>query len=1024
MRKVLFFTVMCIVLFGNAFGQQMISGIVVSESDGTGFPGVTVVEKGTARGTLTDSNGKFTIQVVSDKSVLVFSFIGMKTVEETINGRKTLTVKLVPENIGIDEVVVTALGISRDKKSLGYAVSEVGGESLSTVKELNVVNSLAGRVAGVVVTQGTFGPGSSSRVVIRGNNSLTGNNQPLYVVDGIPVDNSGFGSANSSDAAEYSKSDYGSGVSDLNSEDIESVSVLKGPNAAALYGSRAANGVILITTKKGKEEAGLGVSYSGNYTFEDPMLLPKFQNEFGQGTQGNTPTTLGDLRDAGGSWGARMDGSNKLYWNGTTKPYSAQPNNVKDFFETGSTYIHSLSLEGSGQKSSIRFSYTNTSANAITPGTELSRHNFNVRATSNLSNKLSLDTKVTYFVQDGTNRPQLGTEGVMAYLYPIPRNTVIDDLKDYQDPVSYGVKTYTNGSVGNPYWFMLYDKNNDSRSRIQGFAKATYTFNDNLSVFVRVGTDMITEKVESINQYGHWFYPGGSLNISMDKLSETNVDALLMYKKTLSDKINFDINVGSNHMYSTKESMSDFAENFKIPTSPTLESAAKSNPSYSPLKEKVINSVYGNAQLSYAQFLYLEGSVRNDWSSTLPQSNWSYFYPSVTASVLLNEKIKWPAMTYGKMRLGWAKVGNDTEPYLLQNAYNISSASDSYFGLTILTRPDILNDLKLKPEEVSSLELGGEFRFFENRLYTDFSYYDRKSKNLIMNIDIPPATGYKQLHTNVGEMTNKGFEMILGYIPITKPNFKWDVSLNFSTNKNKVVSLIEGVDQLTLTTSNSGAVEVVAKKNGGYGDIYTTAYKRDANGNVVVDAAGRFVVDSEKKYVGNYQPDWVGGITNTLTYKDFSLRFLIDARIGGKIYSGTDADLDGAGVSINSLKYRDSGIVIDGSTEDGGKNTTNVSAQQYWQSYSSIGENYVFDQTNIRLRELSFVYSLPKHLLQKTFINGASVGVTGRNLFFFYRALDNFDPEGSSSASNFAQGVLFYNMPTTRSLGFNVNVKF
>ena len=1024
MRKVLLLTVMCLALLGSAMAQQSVTGTVVSETDGLGLPGVTVAEKGTTNGALTDADGKFTIKVTSTNSTLVFTFIGMKSVEEAINGRSVVAVKMKSVDIGLDEVVVTALGISRDKKSLGYAVTEVGGENLSTVKELNVVNSLAGRVAGVVITQGTFGPGSSSRVVIRGNNSLTGNNQPLYVVDGVPVDNTGFGSANSSDAGEYSKSDYGSGISDLNSDDIESVSVLKGPNAAALYGSRAANGVILVTTKKGKLDTGLGVSYSGNYTFESPMLLPEFQNVYGQGTQGNTPTTLSDLRDAGGSWGAKMDGSNRMYWNGTEKPYSAQPDNVKNFFETGSTYVHSLSLEGGDQKSSIRFSYTNTSANAIIPGTELSRHNFNIRATSNLTSKLNLDTKVTYFVQDGTNRPQLGTEGVMAYLYPIPRNTIIGDLKDYQDPATYGVKTYTNGSVGNPYWFMLHDKNNDSRARIQGFAKANYTFNDNLSAFVRVGTDMITEKVESLNQYGHWFHPGGRLNTSMDKLSETNVDALVMYKKTVSDKVNFDLNVGANHMYSTREGMSNLAENFKIPTSPTLASASKNTPGYTPLKEKVINSVYGNAQISYDQFVYLEGSVRNDWSSTLPESNWSYFYPSVTASFLLNEKIKWPAMNYGKIRLGWAKVGNDTEPYLLQNAYNISSASDSYMGLTILTRPDILNDLNLKPEQVTSFELGGEFRFFDNRLYTDFSYYNRKSKNLIMNIDIPPATGYKQLHTNVGEMTNKGFEIMLGYVPVSTPNFKWDIAVNFSTNKNKVNSLIEGVEQLTLTTSNSGAVEVVAKPGGGYGDIYTQAYKRDANGNILVDAQGRFIVASEKKYAGNYQPDWVGGITNTLTYKDFTLRFLVDARIGGKIYSGTDAALDASGVSVNSLKYRETGVVIDGYTEDGAKNTTNVSAQQYWQSYSSIGENYVFDQTNVRLRELSFIYALPKTLLKKTFIKGASLGVTGRNLFFLYKALHNFDPEGSSSASNYAQGVLFYNMPTTRSLGFSVNVKF
>ena len=1022
MRKVLLLIVMCIALAGTTLAQITVTGTVTSQTDGLGLPGVTVVEKGTSNGTITNADGNFTLKVASAQSTLVFSFIGMKTVEVAVNNQTSVSVSMTSEDIGIDEVVVTALGISRDKKSLGYAVSEVSGETMSTVKELNVVNSLSGRVAGVVITQGTFGPGSSSRVVIRGNNSLTGNNQPLYVVDGVPIDNTGFGSSNSADTGEYSKTDYGTGISDLNSEDIESVSVLKGPNAAALYGSRAANGVILVTTKKGKLNQGLGVSYTGNYSFETPMLLPQFQDVYGQGSGGNTSDNLTTLRSSGSSWGAKMDGSNKLYWDGTTKPFTPQPDNVSNFFETGSTYIHTLALEGGDKKASIRFSYTNTSADAIVPGTKLTRHNFNLRSTYNLTDKLNLDAKVTYFIQDGHNRPVMGTEGVMAYVYPIPRNTDINDLKDYQNP-DYSVRSYASGA-GNPYWYQLHDINDDSRTRFQGFAKANYTFNDELSAFVRVGTDLINEKIEMVKQVGHWYYPGGRLNYSMSKLSETNIDALIMYKKNINDKISFDLSAGANHMYSTYEGMSIFAENFKIPTKPTLASAAKNSPSYTPLREKIINSVYGNAQFSFNQFLYLEGSVRNDWSSTLPETNWSYFYPSVSASILINELINWEAMNYGKVRLGWAKVGNDTDPYQLQNSYNLSAASDSYLGLTILTRPSVYNNPELEPEQVSSIEIGGEFRFFKNRLYTDLSFYDRKSKNLIMNVPVPASTGYAYEHTNVGEMQNTGFEMLLGGVPIDKNGFKWDMALNFSTNENKLNSLIEGVDQLTLTTSNSGTVEVVAKVGGGYGDIYTTAYKRDKNGNILVDAQGRYMTAPAKVYAGNYQPDWIGGLSNTFTYKDLALRFLIDARFGGKIYSGTDAALDNAGASEASLEYREGGIVIDGYKEDGSKNTTNISAQQYWGSYSAIGENYVFDQTNIRLRELSLVYNLPASLIGKTFIKGASLGVTGRNLFFIYRALDNYDPEGSSSASNYSQGVLFYNMPTTRSVGFSVNVKF
>jgi TonB-linked SusC/RagA family outer membrane protein len=1023
---------MCIALIGSTYAQFPVSGTVVSASNGESLPGVSVLEKGTTNGVLTDENGKYSLKLSSGNSSLQFSFVGMKKIEEPVNNRSVVDVQLISEDISLDEVVVTALGISRDKKSLGYAVSEVSGENLSTVKDLNVVNSLAGRVAGVVITTGTFGPGSSSRVIIRGNNSLTGNNQPLYVVDGVPIDNSAYGSASGitnsnageTDAGEYSKTDYGSGVSDLNPEDIESVSVLKGPNAAALYGARAANGVILITTKKGSLNKGLGISYSGNYTFESPMILPKFQDVYGQGTQGNTPSDLEELRNAGGSWGAKMDGSSRLYWNGTTKPYSPQPDNVKDFFQTGSTYIHTLAMDGGSQTSSFRFSYTNTSADAIVPGTKLSRHNFNLRATTNLTDKLNIDTRVTYFVQDGTNRPIMGTEGVMAYLYPISRNTDINDLKEFMDPVTFKVKTYTNGSFGNPYWYQLHDRNIDGRNRFQGFAKATYNFTDAVSAFIRVGTDLINEKIENTKQFGHWFYGGGRLNNSMEKTSETNIDGLITFKPEFGKELGLEINAGANHRYNTYEGMSVFAENFKIPQNPSVQSASNNSPSYTPLREKIINSVYGSAQLNLGQLLYLEGSVRNDWSSTLPESNWSYFYPSASASLLLHDLIDWDGMSYGKIRAGWAKVGNDTRPYQLQNAFNLSSASDSYLGLTVLSRPDTRNNVNLKPEQVTSIELGAEFRFLENRLYSDFSYYNRTSKDLIMRVPVPPSTGYSFEFTNVGEIKNKGFEMMLGIIPVDNPNLKWDMSFNFSTNKNELNELIKGVDQFVFSTTNSGAVEVVARVGGGYGDIFASTYKTDTQGRKIVDAQGRYIVASAKKFVGNYQPDWVGGFSNTITAYGVSLRFLIDGRFGGKVYSGTDAGLDAAGVSERSLQYRDGGIVVDGVHEDGTPNTTNISAEQYWSSYSAIAENYVYDQTNVRLRELSLIYALPKNLLNNTFIKEASFGVTGRNIFFLYNKLDNFDPEGSFSTGNFAQGVLFYNLPTARSLGFNVNIKF
>lgn len=1031
LRKVLTtIIVLCLSAYTLIAQNVTVAGTVTSSDDGLPLAGVTVLQKGTTNGLVTDTNGKYSISLPRG-ATLVFSFLGMQSQEYQVLDQRLIDVVLAPQTTMMQEVVVTALGISREKRSLGYAVTEVSGSDVARVRDLNVVNSLAGRVSGVVVTQGTFGPGSSSRVIIRGNNSLTGNNQPLYVVDGIPIDNTGYGSASSANTGEYSKNDYGSGISDLNPDDIESMSILKGPNAAALYGSRAANGVILITTKKGTLNRGLGVTYSGSFNFDTPMLLPQFQNEFGQGTGGNVPATIGDLRATAASWGAALDGSQKIYGtglNGETRPYSAQTDNVKNFFETGATMVNTIAIDGGNAQSTLRFSYSNTKANSMIPGSDLSRHNFNIRGTTNLTEKFNLDAKVTYFVQNAHNRPVMGTEGVIAWLYRIPRNMLIDDYgpeqAKYQDPATYAARSHTSTTFGNPYWYQLHDINNDNRNRLQGYVKANYDFTEWLSAFVRIGTDAVAEKVETVNQYGHWYYSTGRMNNSMARTSETNIDGLLMFKKDLASGIKVNANFGANHMYQTYEGMSVYAEKFKIPTKPNLESASTNLPAYDPLQEKIINSLYGSAMISYNDFIYLEGSARNDWSSTLPKNNWSYFYPSASLSVLLNEIIGIDAIDLAKVRINWAKVGSDTEPYQLQNAFNLSSAGDSYLGLTILTRPSTRRDPNLMPEQTSSLELGGEFRFFDNRLYSDLSYYSIKSKNLIMDVPIPASTGYNFERTNVGEITNKGFEFLIGGIPVQSGKFVWDVSLNMSTNKNTLVKLIEGVDNFIFTTTNSGVAEVWATVGGGYGDIYATTYERDESGNIIVTDAGLFQTASEKKLVGNYQPDWVGGLSSTLSYGSISLRFLIDARIGGEIYSGTDAGLDAFGVSKASLRYRDEGVVIDGVRANGTANTVNITGQQYWGSYSGVGENYIFDQTNIRLREAAVNFNLPGKYIANTFIKGLSVGITGRNLFFLYRALENYDPEGSYSVSNYSQGVLFYTMPTARSIGFNVSIKF
>ncbi len=1012
--------------------QHTVTGTVTDGQTGEALPGVNVLVKGTNTGTATDPKGNYSLDVPSPTDTLIFSYIGYVTQTIPVDGQSTINVKLQSGAISGKELVVTAFGVQRQKRSLGYAVTQVGSQDVSTVKQTNVVNSLEGRVPGLVITQSSSGPGSGTRVIIRGDNSLTGNNQPLYVVDGVPVDNSGFGSADGSSTAEYSRIDYGTGISDINPDDIASITVLKGPNAAALYGSRASNGVILITTKKGRATKGLGVSYSSNFTVENPLILPKFQNVYGQGSEGNTYTDLSNLMNYGGSWGAKMDGSNQLAWTGKKVPYVAQPNNVKDFFRTGGTIINTLALEGGNNKATMRVSYTNTKANSIVPNSGLTKQNFDMRGTANLTDKFSIDSKVTYFYQQAEHRITQGTEGIMAYVYLIPRNLNINDLKNYQNPQNLSVNSWANGQ-GNPYWVVNHDVNRDYRNRVTGFLKANYNFTPYLSAFVRVGTDQVSQKIETVNQPGHWFYQSGRFNYGTTKTGETNTDFLVTFNKGLTSMIHADIFVGGNYRLDTYSGQSVYGENFKIPTKATIASANIVSPSYTPTQMKRVTSLYGSAEFSYNDMVYLDLTGRNDWSSTLPKNNWSYFYPSASLSFVLNDFVdpNHKFLDFWKVRGSWARVGNDTNPYQLTNAFNLSATTDSYLGLPILTRPSVLNNVNLKPEQVTSTEVGTEARFFENRLHFDLSLYNIISDNLIMDVPISQSTGYSQFHTNVGQISNRGIEVTLGGMPVETTNFNWDISVNFAHNQNKLDRLIKGLDNFIFTTTNSGTVTVQATAGGGYGDIMGTTWMRSPDGQIVVDASGRPLATPDKAHLGNYQPNWTGGLSNSFSYKNFNLRVLVDARFGGQLYSGTDAQMDAAGVSARSLQYRSSGIVVNGVVNAGTaaspnyvKNTKKISAEQYWGAYSGIASNYIYDQTNVRLREASLTYSLPQRLLDRTPLNQVTIGLVGRNLFFFYKKSPNFDPESSFSTSNFAQGVLFDNLPTTRQVGLDINVKF
>ncbi|UGU14323.1 SusC/RagA family TonB-linked outer membrane protein [Sinomicrobium kalidii] len=1031
MKRILVMSLCFLFMSVLVYGQEgTVTGTVVSKKDQTPLPGVNILVVGEPVGTSTDFDGNYTIEV-SEGQQLQFSYLGFVAHTVTVGSESVIDVQLEEDASQLDEVVVTALGISREKKALGYAVTELKSEEINTIKDHNVANSLVGKVAGVVVNQ-SGGVGSGSRITIRGNNSITGNNQALIVVDGIPIDATGADSGGDV----YSSTVTGGGITDINPEDVESVSILKGPNAAALYGSRAGNGVILITTKKGSKGQGLGISVNSNVTLENVMFLPDYQNIYGQGTNGVPYPNLSDM--GGASWGSELDGSQQLYYTGEERAYNAQPDNVKDFFETGLKSINSLSIEKGGDAYSVRFSYTNNNTTSVIPDSKLNSHSFNLRGLVDLTDKLSFDGKATYFTQELNNRVSLGSEGVLAYVYYMPRNIRVKGLKNYQmenpsvyDPQNglsdYDVISYAGQgkSTGNPYWMLNKDTNDERRSRFLGFAKLNYQFNDWLSAFIRIGSDVTNIRTDLINQVGHHFNRYGSLAFGTSKNTELNADFLFSVNKDLSEKLNLSANVGGNLSKRTNENMSVSGRQFKIPTRALLANTSVQTSTHTPLSVKKVNSLYGAFSFAYDDFVYLDLTARNDWSSTLPKDNRSFFYPSASFSVLADRFLDPEKNTFDlfKLRAGWAEVGNDTDPYQLRQTFSISQ--QGYLGLTVLDPPNVKANANLKPESVKSLEFGVEARMFGNRLYADFSVYRIVTNDLIFDVPVNPATGYNFFRENVGETENKGVELLIGGVPVRNEDFSWDIAFNFSRNKNRLNKLIDGLDSYVFNTSNSGNVSLRAQVDGAIGDIYGTTWKTDENGNLLVNAEGRPVQSTEQEHLGNSQPDWIGGLTNTFSYKNFSFRFLVDARIGGEIYSATSAALDGNGVSERSLLYRDGGVVVDAINEGTGEqNAENITAQEYWSNYSGIAAPYIYDQTNVRLREFSLNYNVPKSFVQKLGLNSASLGLIGRNLFFFYKKAKDIDPDATLGTGLTGQGISLNNVPTVRSLGVNVNLKF
>ncbi|MCU4174257.1 SusC/RagA family TonB-linked outer membrane protein [Carboxylicivirga sp. N1Y90] len=1013
-----------------------ISGTVTSSDDGQPMPGVSVVQKGTTNGTITDITGAYAIRVPQG-STIIYSFIGMASQEVVVASSEILNISLVSEAEGLDEIVVTALGIKREKKSLGYSVQEVQGESLLEARENNVANAIVGKVSGLQVVKSSNGPASSSKIILRGNNSLGGDNQPLIVVDGIPMDN--FTGAANNDYWNPSP-DMGNGLGDLNPEDIESMSVLKGASAAALYGSRAGNGVILITTKTGKAKKGVGITYNVTVGFENLASTPEFQDEFGQGADG----IYDEL--SGSSWGPKIAGQDVPNWEGVTVPLRAY-DNLGAFVKTGVNQTHNVSFQQQvTDGTSLYSSLTYLNDDSKIPGAKLERTNLLTRSVSNFgeNKKWTLDVKVQYINSKAKNRPINGSNISNGFgtMYMLPRSIDVTNFENHTDEFGNMI-WYTPSNAVNPYWAADNNLNFDNRDRFLLNGVLKYQFTNWLTGEVRGGADLYTTSTESKLYAGSPLSSTGRYSLGKKTFIEKNYNALLTAQKdNLFGRFGGSVSIGGNLMSQESSGISSSAGELEVPNLFSLNNG-KSNPTVGQtFHERKMNSLYGTMQINYDAFVFVDVTGRNDWSSTLSKDNRSFFYPSVSTSLVFSELIdrqfdlpSW--FNFGKIRASFATVGNDLDPYKLYNHYTIGKDPN---GNTTASNNSVKYNSDLKSELIKSTEFGIDARFFNNRLAVDFSWYKSNATNQLIQLDLDPTSGYNGEIVNAGNIQNKGFELMLnGEVLKLANGFQWDMNLNYSKNENTIVELTEDVKQYGLGGYDNVAILAVA--GGGYGEIWGTKFARVEDelskhyGSVIVDSDGNPTATSEKFLLGNQQPDAMLGFSNTFSYKNLSFSFLIDARIGGEMFSGTNRALQSVGNAAETVvNGAREDIVYDGVVSNGSGgytvNTTAVSPQAYWQTITSrsgnlgIGENNIYDATNVRLRNVSLNYVLPQKWIANTVFQSVKAGVSANNVWLITSHLNGVDPESVYSTSTNAVGFENLSAPTSRTIFFNLSVSF
>ena len=1006
----------------------------VKDPTGETVIGASVMIKGTTNGSITDIDGRFSIPNVRKGDVIQISYIGFQTVEIVFEG-KPLEVTLTEDSQALDEVVVTALGIKREKKALGYAMQEVKSESLVNARETNLANALSGKIAGVQVIRSSNGPGGSSKIQLRGANSVTGTNQPLIVVDGVPMDN--FTGADNADF--YNPSlDMGNGLSDLNAEDIESMSVLKGASAAALYGSRAGNGVILITTKKGVKKEGLGITISASVSAETIFMQPEMQTSFGQGTAGQYNS------ESSYSWGPAM--GTEYMFNGQSRRMQYY-DNLDSYFRTGTNFTESISFSQMFGKTSIYASATRMDDASKIPGSSLDRTNFTLRASSTFGkdDRWSFDGKIQYIRTGAENRPMTGNNDSNRFrsIYILPSSI---DIRDYSNPLTEdGTMNWWSPSGLNPYWLDEYNLNSDRRNRFLINASLKYKFTDWLDLELRGGSDMYYTELTGKTYAGASNLNNGNsaYELSEQRFYENNFSFLFTaHKDNLIDKLGGNLTFGGNLMERKSSGLKNRASTLTVPNLFNINNSSTSDRSVTETySHKKINSLYGTIGLNYDSWIFLDATFRNDWTSTLSKDNRSFFYPSVSLSWVFSDMMskfdkplpQW--ITYLKARASYAQVGNDMDPYQLYDSYSIGS---DRFGNTTASSNSTKFDSTVCNELVSSWEAGVEMRFFNNRLGFDFAWYKSNAKHQLMKIPMNQMSGYSSRMINAGNIQNTGVELTVTARPVETESFSWDTQINFSKNNNKILDLGPGIERYEL--GGAAELKVYAVAGGNYGEIWGTKFARVTDesspyyGKLILNDAGLPTTDGEMYKIGDQQPDCMIGWGNTFNYKNFSLGLQFDGRIGGDIYSYTNyllqiygrADVTAPGG--NREKFVVDGVISDG---NGGYtvNTTPVSQEEYWRTgigtgNTGIGEANIYDGTNFRLRNISLSYSFPRSMLKNTCFQQAKLGFSVNNVWMIYSDMNGIDPESVFITDTNATGFENGSSPTSRTFLFNVTLGF